>query len=212
MGLTSRHMLPKALRLCTQILQELQGQMKSAGKKVFLIGPMGSGKTTIGRLVAEELGLEFHDCDHELEQSTGASVGLIFDVEGEAGFRDRETQMLRNMVRLDGVLVSTGGGAVTRQENRELMSSNGLVVWLKTSVQQQLARLSHDKNRPLLQTGNREESLKRLACERNPYYRDLADLVFVSPDRNSRITARALSQAIREHWESQAEGKTHACR
>lgn len=173
---------------------------------------MGSGKTTIGRLVAEELGLEFHDCDHELEQSTGASVGLIFDIEGEAGFRERETLMLKNIASLKGVLVSTGGGVVIRQENRELMRKSGLVVWIKTSVQQQLNRLSHDKNRPLLQTRDREASLKRLASERNHFYRDLADLVFVSPDRNSRSTAKALSQAIREFWETHADGKAHACR
>ena len=104
---------------------------------------MGSGKTTIGRLVAQELGLEFRDCDQELEKMTGASVNLIFDVEGEAGFRERESQLLAQLSTEKGILVATGGGVVKHAENRKILRRSGLVVWLKVSVDQQLSRLSH---------------------------------------------------------------------
>ena len=108
---------------------------------VYLIGPMGSGKTTIGQRLARKLGLEFLDSDHELEAQTGASVNLIFDVEGEKGFRDRETRMLEELTGRQGVLLATGGGAVLRKENRNLLGSSGLVIYLRTSVTQQLQRL-----------------------------------------------------------------------
>jgi len=204
-------MLPNDQQLCT-FSTRLHLQLMDDNKpNVFLVGPMGSGKTTIGRLVADKLGLAFHDCDHELEQLTGASVNLIFDVEGEAGFRERESQMLQRISALQGVLVSTGGGVVTRPENRTLLKNRGLVVWLKTTVDQQLKRLSHDKSRPLLQTPDRKQKLERLAEERNPLYQELADLVFISPDRNSHIAARDLARRILDHRQFQSKGKFHAC-
>ena len=162
---------------------------------------MGSGKTTLGQRVARLLGLEFFDCDRELEAQTGASVSLIFDVEGEAGFRERETRMIENLTARRGVLVATGGGAVLRRRNRELLKRSGLVVYLRTSVAQQLKRLSHDRTRPLLQTPDRRERLTRLAAERNPLYEELADIVFPSRNRNAAIAARALAELIGTHWE-----------
>ena len=173
---------------------------------------MGSGKTTIGKLVAEELGLEFHDCDQDLEKSTGASVNLIFDVEGEEGFRERETQMLKDISRLTGVLVATGGGVVKRPENRKILRRNGLVVWLKTSIHQQIDRLSHDKSRPLLQTPDREETLIRMAKERDPLYRSVADIVYESPNRNSKYSADALCNLIRRYRNEDLPGEVHAHR
>lgn len=170
---------------------------------------MGSGKTTIGRILAREFGLTFHDCDHELERQTGASVNLIFDVEGEKGFRERETALLRQLVRQQGVLVATGGGAVTRKTNRQLLRENGLVVWLKTSVDQQLARLSHDKSRPLLQTPDRRARLERLAAERNPLYQDLADFEFDSPDRHYKLAARELIRQLHEYRDTHPPKATH---
>lgn len=174
--------------------------MGDATTNVYLIGPMGSGKTTIGQRVAKRLGLEFFDCDHELEAQTGASVSLIFDVEGEAGFRERETRMLDQLTRRKGVLVATGGGVVLRKRNRELLRRNGLVVYMSTSVAQQLRRLNRDRTRPLLQTPDRRERLAQLAAQRNPLYEEVADIVFPSQNRSLDDTARALSDLIREHW------------
>jgi len=184
--------------------------MHYSGQNIFFVGPMGSGKTTIGRLVAKELGLEFHDCDQDLEHITGASVNLIFDIEGEAGFRERETQLLKDISEMKGVLVATGGGVVTRAENRKLLSRNGLVVWLKTEIHQQISRLSQDKSRPLLQSPDREETLQKLALERDPLYREVCDLVFISPNRNPAFSASELSTQIRDHWAEQATGEVHA--
>ena len=163
---------------------------------VYLVGPMGSGKTTIGQRLARHLNLQFLDSDHELEAQTGASVSLIFDVEGEEGFRRRETEMLRKLTARQNVLVATGGGIVLREENRNLLRRSGLVVYLKTSVAQQLRRLSRDKSRPLLQSGDREEKLARLADARNPLYEELADIVFPSQNRGLEAAARALARAI----------------
>ena len=167
---------------------------------VYLIGPMGSGKTTIGQRLAEDLGLEFLDCDQELETQTGASVSLIFDVEGEEGFRERETRMLEQVTARKGVLVATGGGAVLRERNRKLLRNSGLVVYLSTSVAQQLRRLSRDRTRPLLQTEDRREKLARLAEQRNPLYEKLADIEFPSQNRSLDASARALAELIRLHW------------
>jgi shikimate kinase len=170
---------------------------------VYLIGPMGSGKTTIGQRVASRLGLEFFDCDQELEQQTGASVSLIFDVEGEAGFRERETRMLEQLTRRHGVLVATGGGVVLKRRNRELLRRSGLVVYISTSVAQQLRRLNRDRTRPLLQSGDRKAKLARLAAQRNPLYEELADIEFPSQNRGLDATADALADLIRKHWNEQ---------
>jgi len=166
---------------------------------VYLIGPMGSGKTTIGQRVAQLLGLEFLDCDHELEAQTGASVSLIFDIEGEEGFRERETKMLEILTRRTGVLVATGGGVVTRARNRELLRQSGLIVYLRTSVAQQLRRLGRDRSRPLLQTPDRRERLERLARQRNPLYQELADIEFPSQNRSTEASAQRLAERIRAH-------------
>ena len=186
--------------------------MQSGSKNVFLVGPMGSGKTTIGRHVAAELGLEFHDCDQDLEKSTGASVTLIFDVEGEAGFREREARLLHELSERKRVLVATGGGVVTQEKNRKVLRRSGLVIWLKASVEQQLSRLSHDKSRPLLQTDDRMARLQRLATERNPLYELVADLEFSSQGGSSKAAARELSRMIRNHWQAMSVGGNRACR
>ena len=166
---------------------------------VFLIGPMGSGKTSIGQRLARLLDLEFLDCDHELEVATGASVSLIFDVEGEEGFRSRETRMLEQLTAQSNVLVATGGGVILNEENRNILRERGTVVYMKTSVSQQLRRLNRDRSRPLLQTADRREKLTRLAEERNPLYREIADIEF--PARNSGLdsVAEELARIIRKH-------------
>ncbi|MBT8040388.1 MAG: shikimate kinase AroK [Gammaproteobacteria bacterium] len=171
--------------------------MRALDKNVYLVGPMGSGKTTVGQRVAALLGLEFVDCDHELEDRTGASVALIFDIEGEAGFRDRETRMLSELTAREGILLATGGGVILRAENRRLLADSGLVVYLSTSVQQQLRRLGRDRSRPLLQTPDRRAKLLRLAEERNPLYREIADIEFPAQNRTLDAVARDLAGTIR---------------
>lgn len=172
--------------------------MSKVKQNIFLIGPMGSGKTSIGKKLAKILDLEFYDCDHELERITGASVNLIFDVEGEAGFRLRERQMLERLCAKNGVLIATGGGVVCNASNRRTLRSRGFVVYLKTSVDKQLKRLSQDKSRPLLQAEDRTERLVSLAKIRNPLYDDTADLVFNTRSSSVYASARALSNAILE--------------
>ena len=157
---------------------------------------MGSGKTTIGKHLAKRLGLDFYDCDHELERLTGASVSLIFDLEGEEGFRSRETSLLDQLTAKNGVLVATGGGVVCNEENRLMLRSRGFVVYLKTGVDEQLKRLSKDKSRPLLQAEDREQRLKSLAQVRNSLYDSTADMVFTARKSSVFATAKVLAAAI----------------
>ena len=170
---------------------------------VYLIGPMGSGKTTIGQRLANKLSLEFLDNDHKLEEQTGASVNLIFDLEGEEGFRKRETAMLEKLTTRKSVLLATGGGAVLSRRNRQLLRASGLVIYLRTSVSQQIRRLSRDKTRPLLQSGDREEKLVRLAKERNPLYQELADIIFPSHKGGLEAATHALYETVLSHWNQQ---------
>ena len=149
--------------------------------------------------------MEFHDCDRELEKLTGASVNLIFDVEGESGFRDRESKMLQELTSRRNVLIATGGGAVVREENREMLKQTGMVVYLQTSVNQQLQRLSRDRSRPLLQQGDKKEKLSGLAAARNPIYEELADLVYPSRNRSPDISAQSLAEAVLSYWEPDEE-------
>lgn len=150
--------------------------------------------------------MAFLDCDTELEARTGASVNLIFDVEGEEGFRERETRLLEELSQGGNCLVATGGGAILRKENRDIMAQSGVVVYLQTSVQKQLERLRLDRSRPLLQTENREERLKEIAEVRNPLYLESADIVFPSQNRSVPIAAKRLSQALLSYWEEAATG------
>ncbi len=167
--------------------------------RVFLVGPMGSGKTTLGRRVADLLGMDFHDCDDAIEACTGASINLIFDIEGEAGFRERESRKLEELAQLDNALISTGGGAVLAAANRSLLRSHGTVVWLQASVDQQIRRLELDRSRPLLQAPDRRAKLEQLAADRNPLYEEVADLVFSSGGRGVPLVAQALAELIQQH-------------
>ena len=159
---------------------------------------MGSGKTTIGKHLAKALMMDFFDCDQELERQTGASVGLIFDIEGEAGFRLRESQLLKQLSEKSGALISTGGGVICSAENRALLRTRGFVVYLKTSIEKQLKRLSQDKSRPLLQAEDRTQRLLDLARVRNPLYDATADLVYSTKNSSVYTSANTLSSVILE--------------
>ncbi len=154
---------------------------------IILVGPMGAGKSTIGRLLAKELRLPFRDSDKEIEQRTGASIPLIFDVEGEQGFREREHVAIKELCQMDGVVLATGGGAVLRVDNRQVLCAGGRVIYLCTSVEQQLDRTSRDRNRPLLQTPNPREILTNIMAVRDPLYREIADIVVQTDERPPRL-------------------------
>ncbi len=162
---------------------------------------MGSGKTTIGRVLAPRFGLDFVDLDLEIERRCGVAVSLIFEIEGEAGFRAREHAMLEDVTRGSGILLATGGGSVIDPANRALLRERGLVVWLQTSVDQQLKRLARDQRRPLLQTPDRRQRLEQLAAERDPLYRECAHLTVRSADLSPRAMAARVARRIREHLE-----------
>lgn len=143
---------------------------------IFLVGPMGAGKTTIGKLLAKHLGRPFVDCDWYIAEQTGADIPWIFEKEGEMGFRDRETRALAELTELPNIVMATGGGAVGRDQNRQLLG-RGLVIFLDASVETQLARTKKDKNRPLLQNDNPRAILKELYQKRSPLYKEVADII-----------------------------------
>ncbi len=163
-------------------------------QNIFLVGPMGAGKSTIGRLLARELGLTFTDSDREIEERSGANIPWIFDVEGESGFREREARVIDDLSRSGGLVLATGGGVVMRAENRQALRGRGTVVYLKTSVDEQLERTGRDRNRPLLQTEDPRAVLTRLMEVRDPLYREVADLI-IATDRQS---PKAVVQSIIE--------------
>lgn len=143
--------------------------------RLFLIGPMGAGKTSIGKLVAVALGYEFIDSDRVIEESTGVDIPTIFYYEGETGFRERECEIIDALTQRKKIVLATGGGAILKPENRKHLAARGFVVHLQVSTKQQLKRTSKDENRPLLQVADPAAKLKQLAIERDPLYADIAD-------------------------------------
>lgn len=164
--------------------------MKSSS--IFLVGPMGTGKTTIGRQLANVLKKEFIDSDHEIVRRTGAAIPLIFEIEGEEGFRIRETKVIDDLTAMDDVVLATGGGAVIKQENRQFLRERGVVIYLKSSLEQLLQRTRKDKNRPLLQTSDPKAKLEALVREREPLYRDVADFYVYTDDRSVRSVVKEI--------------------
>ncbi|HET7831869.1 MAG TPA: shikimate kinase [Gallionella sp.] len=153
---------------------------KAQSGNLILVGMMGSGKTTIGRALAKHLGKVFVDSDEEIQKRTGVTIPHIFDVEGEAGFRQRETAAISSLVGGDNQVLATGGGAVLLSQNRELLHQNGIVIYLKASVHDLWLRTRNDRNRPLLQNGDARAKLAELFQQRDPLYRQVADIVVQS--------------------------------
>ncbi len=163
---------------------------------LILIGPMGAGKSTIGKMLAHQLNLPFLDSDKEIEQRTGATIPLIFEIEGEAGFRDREVAIIEEVTRTTGWVLATGGGAILRPENRQLFAERGFVVYLHASVHQQAERTAMDTQRPLLQTADRFGKLRELMTEREPLYRAAADLIIETANKSPRAVVDLIRQRL----------------
>tara|TARA_E500000331_G_scaffold358467_1_gene425586 strand:- start:1342 stop:1860 length:519 start_codon:yes stop_codon:yes gene_type:complete len=157
---------------------------------------MGVGKTTIGRLLAHELRLRFIDSDQEIEKRAGAEIAWIFDMEGEQGFRERETRVLEDICQQTGLLIATGGGAVLRNENRRILNQFGVVVFLDTTVDVQLKRTGNDKKRPLLQSDDRRAVLTKMREERDPIYLEVADVHVNVGDASSRRTVNKIIRLL----------------
>lgn len=153
---------------------------KSQSGNLFLVGMMGAGKTTVGKLLAQQMGKIFIDSDREIQQRTGVTIPHIFDIEGEAGFRLREVNVIQDLVKLDNIVLATGGGAVLNEQNRDALRCNGIVVYLKNTAHDLWHRTRHDRNRPLLQTADPRARLKELHEQRDPLYTQVADLVMPS--------------------------------
>jgi len=167
-------------------------------QNIFLIGPVGAGKSTIGRQLASDLNLDFFDSDREIEHRCGVDIDWIFDIEGEAGFRERENQLLHELVNISGIVLATGGGAILLPENRSLLSSRGKVVYLQASIEQQLSRTSKDKKRPLLQVENKEKQLTSLMKKREPLYNEIADIKIETSEKTVRNVVQKIKNLLIE--------------
>jgi len=170
--------------------------MLKAKTNVVLVGPMGTGKTTIGRLLARELQFEFRDSDREIEERCGADIPWIFDVEGEEGFRAREKVVIEDLAKQSDIVLATGGGAIVEPENQQVLRKNGFVVFLNTSVEQQYERTRRDRKRPLLQHQDPKTVLRELMAVREPIYRALADFTISTESRRPRNVVKEIIRAI----------------
>ncbi len=164
--------------------------------RIFLVGPMGAGKTTIGNQLARSLNLDFIDLDQELERRTGASVSLIFDIEGESGFREREKKLINELTQRDRTVLATGGGAVLAADNRQRLSRRGFVVYLKTPLETLVERTRYDTSRPLLHSGDPAATLGEILQVREPLYAEVADLVVDSGTLSVKQVLKMISEEL----------------
>jgi len=163
---------------------------------IFLVGPMGAGKSTVGRQLAKTLDMEFVDCDREIEQRTGVTIAIIFEVEGEEGFRKRECAMIEQLTERDGIVLATGGGAVLDETNRSRLRTRGFAIYLNAPIDLLLERTARDKQRPLLQTDDPKAKIIALAREREPLYQQVADLVVKTDRRTARHVVKEIVQRL----------------
>lgn len=168
---------------------------------LYLVGPMGAGKSTIGKHLARELNIEFYDTDQVIEERSGADIAWIYDVEGEEGFRRRERKIIDELSQRIGIVLATGGGAILDAENRNRLAARGTVVYLHTTVEQQLKRTMRDKRRPELQNDNITEEEMRLLMEAlDPLYREVADIIVETDSRTVRSVAAEVIRLLDEQF------------
>jgi len=166
-------------------------------RNIFLVGPMGAGKSTIGRELADKLHLEFFDSDHEIERRTGADIAWVFDLEGEEGFRKREESVIEDLSERQGIVLATGGGSVISSQVRNRLSARGIVVYLETTIDKQVARTQRDRRRPLLQTEEEPRTvLENLAVDRNPLYEEIADVIVQTDDQSAKVVASKIVERL----------------
>jgi shikimate kinase len=177
------------------------------GGNIYLVGLMGAGKTSVGKLLARRLGKAFYDSDLEIEHATGVRVPVIFDIEGEAGFRARERKILAHLVQRSSVVLATGGGVVLSELNRKLLKQHGTVIYLCASPQDLWRRTRHDRNRPLLQTSDPLAKLAALYRERDPLYREIADLIVDTGSQSVSALAYRLEQKLAQLASAQSAGE-----
>ena len=168
-------------------------------RNIILVGPMGAGKTTIGKQLAQQSGREFYDSDREIEEHTGANIPLIFELEGEEGFRKREKNILIELTQKQGIVLATGGGAVLDPDNRAQLSKHGFVIYLRAPLAQLLKRTCKDRNRPLLQTENPRKKLEEIVASRDPLYQEVADIIIETDDRPVRNVVKNLLSTLEQH-------------
>ncbi len=168
-------------------------------QNIFLIGPMGAGKTTMGRQIAKRLNMQFVDSDHEIEAHTGVDIPLIFEKEGEAGFRKRETAVIDELTQHKRLVLATGGGAVLSEQNRAFLKNRGIVIYLHSDVKNLLDRVGHDKNRPLLQTENPAQTLRDIMTLREPLYRETADIIINTGQQPIRSVVNIMLDKIKAY-------------
>ena len=166
---------------------------------IILIGPMGSGKTSTGKMLAKEMGYVFLDTDEEVTKRTGVSIAYIFDVEGEEGFRKRECLALKECLNDNNTILSTGGGIVLSKENRDLLQDRGTVVYLQTSIRFQVKRTASTNNRPLLKNKDPKETLEKLMLTRAPLYEEIADITIMTDNKSLQEMSKEIQRAINEH-------------
>ena len=171
---------------------------------IFLVGLMGAGKTTVGRLLARRLKLRFYDSDQEIERRCGVKVPLIFEIEGEAGFRAREEQLVAELTALEGIVLATGGGAVLAVASRRDLSARGTVVYLHARPEDLYERVRQDRNRPLLATADPLSRLRELHAERDALYREVAHLILDTGAQSAQVLARELLDKLQERWKASA--------
>jgi len=167
-------------------------------ENIILVGLMGAGKSTIGRLLAKQLKMDFYDSDRIIEERTGVDISTIFEIEGEQGFRDREEDVIAELCEMDGIILATGGGCVLRKINRKNMQQGGHVIYLRTNADLLYSRIRHDRSRPLMQTKSPINTLRKLLDDREPFYLEVADTVVMTGKQKINVIVKKVTHILQE--------------